>query len=623
MKLALALTGLAAFVGLTYGCAEHGDEHDHAHLHKRLYPQTQLTRPTRPLEWGDLNIIHTTDSHGWLLGHQKTSFPEPNYSGDFGDFASFVTHMKEIALLKDVDLLLVDSGDLHDGTGLSDGFPPGGVDAHDSNQFIARLPYDAMAIGNHELYIYANTYDMYTNFVPQLDGRYLSSNVNITVYDKNNSSVSVPVGARYRKFETLKGRRVTALGVLYDFTGNDVNTTVQKVENMVKEQWFAEAIQDEPDFFLLVGHMPVSNDKWPVVFDAVRAVHPYTPIIILGGHTHIRDCNQPDGRSMALESGRYMETVGWLSVDLDKPGSTGNLTFTRRYLDPNRVTYQYHTSTSNGTFDTSQGKAITQGLLNLAEKYDLSYEYGVAPHDFTLSRAPYPSENSSLSLFIQKAAPVALTINNTRANIPNIMITNSGSQRFDIYSGPFTINDQLTASPFTDAFLYIPNVTYGVASQVLPALNGQGAEEKRGLRILDEREKEMYGRGDVEKVYRKWLAEMNEHAAREMRRRVEVNGTLGYVTKDACPGVGDDTYHTPLPYYSTPDFIGSNAPANVSDSDPIDLVFVDFIESQLLGILNTVQTVKNYTTADVFSYTPVLANAVLGLYAEKAWNSTS
>ncbi|EPQ55276.1 hypothetical protein GLOTRDRAFT_76623, partial [Gloeophyllum trabeum ATCC 11539] len=629
MKLAFAL--ISTLVGLAAGC---GDDHDHdhaGHLHKRLYPQTQLTPPSRPLEWGNLNIIHTTDSHGWLLGHQKASFPEPNYSGDFGDFASFVAHMKEIALLKGVDLLLVDSGDLHDGTGLSDGFPPGGVDAHDTNQFIAQLPYDVMAIGNHELYIYANTYDMYTNFVPKLHGRYLSSNVNITVYDKNNNSVSVPVGNRFAKFKTLLGRKVTALGVLYDFTGNDVNTTVQKVEDMVKEAWFAQAIQDEPDFFLLVGHMPVSRDKWPVVFNAVRAVHPHTPIIILGGHTHIRDCNQPDGRSMALESGRYMETVGWMSVNLDKPGSTGNLTFTRRYLDPNRVTYQYHTLTSNWTFDTAHGKSITQGLLDLAEEYDLSYQYGVAPHDFTISQAPYPSENSSLSLFIQKAAPVALTINNTRAGVPNIMITNSGSQRFDVYAGPFTKNDQLTASPFTDAFMYIPNVTYSVASQVLPALNNQGAEErKRGLRsglalgkLLEEREREMYGRGEVEMVYRRWLREMDEQAKREMSRRATVNGTLGYVTHDSCPGVGDDTYHTALPYYDSPDFIGSNAPANISASDPVDLVFVDFIEDQLLGILNTVQNEKNYTTADVSSYTPILANEVLGLYAERAWNSTN
>lgn len=49
---------------------------------------------------------------------------------------------------------------------------------------------------------------------------------------------------------------------------------------------------------------------------------------------------QLDGRSMALESGRYMETVGWLSAKLDRKGSTKNVTFSRRYLDPNRVTYQ-------------------------------------------------------------------------------------------------------------------------------------------------------------------------------------------------------------------------------------------------------------------------------------------
>ena len=79
-----------------------------------------LTLPTRPLEWGEVNIIHTTDTHGWLLGHQKNSFPEPNYryvevhvetigdvitpflcsSGDLGDFASFVTHMKAIAIVR-------------------------------------------------------------------------------------------------------------------------------------------------------------------------------------------------------------------------------------------------------------------------------------------------------------------------------------------------------------------------------------------------------------------------------------------------------------------------------------------------------------------------------------------
>lgn len=131
---------------------------------------------------------------------------------------------------------------------------------------------------------------------------------------------------RFTKFRTRKGRKVTALGVLFDFTGNDHNTTVQKVEDMVKESWFKEAIKEEPDFFLLVGydrlHLPVKvmlttwaadtcpfrgttvrrsiagvryiTDAYigPAVHSAVRAVHPNTPILILGGHSHIRDCGK-------------------------------------------------------------------------------------------------------------------------------------------------------------------------------------------------------------------------------------------------------------------------------------------------------------------------------------------
>ena len=69
-----------------------------------------------------------------------------------------------------------------------------------------------------------------------------------------------------------------------------------------------------------------------------------------------------------------------------------------------------------------------------------------------------------------------------------------------------------------------------------------------------------------------------------------------------------------------PDFIGTDAPAGVADDAPIDLVFVDFIEAQLLQILNTLQSAKTYTTADVQVYSSVLGTAVLGLYAEQYWN---
>ena len=75
--------GILAFVPvvlLRLSSACPGGDHDHGRLHgRRAFPTGPITPPTRPLVWGDVNVIHTTDTHGWLLGHQKASAPEPNY----------------------------------------------------------------------------------------------------------------------------------------------------------------------------------------------------------------------------------------------------------------------------------------------------------------------------------------------------------------------------------------------------------------------------------------------------------------------------------------------------------------------------------------------------------------
>jgi hypothetical protein len=132
-----------------------------------------------------------------------------------------------------------------------------------------------------------------------------------------------------------------------------------------------------------------------------------------------------------------------------------------------------------------------------------------------------------------QAAPVAIKVNNTRTN-PFIVIGNSGSQNFDVYAGPFTRNDQLTASPYQNSFLYIPDVPLKYAKQVLPAMNNAATNEKREL--LEEREREVYAMGGIDAVYRKWLEEMDKRGAEEMLTRgldaQNPSLTLGYVTKD-------------------------------------------------------------------------------------------
>jgi 2',3'-cyclic-nucleotide 2'-phosphodiesterase (5'-nucleotidase family) len=70
------LARLAVFLGLCLELVSGCEDGHHSRPPQRSAP---LTPPTRPLQWGDVNVIHTTDTHGWLLGHQKKSSPEPNY----------------------------------------------------------------------------------------------------------------------------------------------------------------------------------------------------------------------------------------------------------------------------------------------------------------------------------------------------------------------------------------------------------------------------------------------------------------------------------------------------------------------------------------------------------------
>lgn len=61
---------------------------------------------------------------------------------------------------------------------------------------------------------------------------------------------------RYAKFKTRKGRKVTAFGVLYNFAGNDKNTTVQTVANMVKEPWVGSPLLLSFDTILISTPVP-------------------------------------------------------------------------------------------------------------------------------------------------------------------------------------------------------------------------------------------------------------------------------------------------------------------------------------------------------------------------------
>lgn len=680
----LLATAAAACDSSCYGPANYGI---HTRLVRRQQPEAlnATTSPRAPLEWGQLNFLHTTDTHGWLEGHLK----EQNYGADWGDYVSFTRRMRQNAGNLGVDLLLVDtgrkpqqqvamrasqltkvlSGDLHDGSGLSDATSPVGAV---SNRIFEEVDYDLLTIGNHELYVTDIAYETFTKFARRYGDRYVTSNVQIRNNETGNFEY---IGKPYRYFTTPHGLRIMAFGVLYDFTSNTNVTRVIKAADLVNQSWFLAAINttDPVDLFLVIGHNParptVSSSTFGRIYSTIRSIRPNIPIQIFGGHNHIRDFVIYDGSSTGLGSGRYCETLGWLSLSgINSTTFTGNmrprgvpnptrkatsnstasasailpsatnmtsssLVYARRYLDWNRLTFAYHAvGSQDSTFDYGNGIVVSAEITEARRELNLTALYGCAPQTYCQSCAPFGSNGSIYGLI--PIALAATVVNESRADIPRLIILNTGSIRFDLVQGPFTYDDSFIVSPFNNRFQFIPDVPYAQASQVLGVLNAGPYQKKR-----DQSPSEMgiinpYNGDDGcadPTMYRPAAHLQNKQEpnnrqrlrSRSITRRQDLQFTPGYITTDDFGTDGDDTPHSAIPRYPIPNDVQANAsfPTDGSDPETVDLVFIDFIAQRfVIPAINSVG--GNYTMDDVMLYMPpdFSTQDYLPEYARRFWS---
>ncbi|KAE8453312.1 hypothetical protein EG329_011379 [Mollisiaceae sp. DMI_Dod_QoI] len=644
-----AICSLAAAVSSAIACDScygPADEVVHERLVRRMQPEASnaVTGPKAPLEWGQLNFLHTacyllflTDTHGWLEGHLK----EQNYGADWGDFVSFSRHMVSKAGNMAVDLLLIDTGDLHDGAGLSDAALPNGVV---SNPIFDEINYDLLTIGNHELYITEIAYEHFYNFSQIWGDKYVTSNVQI--FNPATSNFEY-IGKQYRYFTTKHGLRIMAFGVLYDFTGNSNVSKVIHAADMVKQQWFLDAVNyTEPiDLFLVIGHNPIRTTDYSSTFgllhSTIRGIRPTVPIQAFGGHSHIRDFQVYDDMSTGLESGRYCETLGWLSMSgiksdtytgLNNPRgvpnptrkatntSTTGLVYSRRYLDWNRLTFEYHaTKSQDSTFDDHSGLRVTGDITDARKALDLELLYGCAPATYCMSCQPFLASGNIFSLV--QTALGAIVVNASRSTIPRFVIVNTGSIRFDLVKGPFTYDDSFIVSPFTDAFQYV-NVPYALAKNVLNSLNGAPLTPKRDSMGIVDSYMHQIKDSCLDPTISLISGQTGELKSRGVIRRQTVV-TPGYTTSDDFGTDGDDTPHSKIPYYSQPNYVAGNASFPTDDTTPasVDVVFLDYFAPTVVSILNKLG--GSYTTTDVSYYMPpnFTTQTYLPLYAKQYWQA--
>ncbi|PQE28475.1 calcineurin-like phosphoesterase protein [Rutstroemia sp. NJR-2017a BBW] len=540
----------------------------------------------RALPWGQLNFLQTTDTHGWHAGHLQ----EPQYSADWGDYISFAEQMKKQADDKGVDILLIDTGDRIEGNGLYDASTPKGQFTYD---IFKEQDIDILSTGNHELYqadAAAREYDL---TVPNFKGNYIASNLD---YINPKTGEQIPMARRYRTFTTKnQGIKVVAFGFLFDFKGNANNTVVQEVEKTIKEEWFQQAIREDADIFVVVGHVTLKGPEYNAIYKAIRTQNWDTPVQFFGGHSHIRDFAKYDSKAFGLQSGRYMETIG--------------MSFKRRYIDNNLFGYHFHTGLNESTFPTEHGKNVSATIQKARKSLNLDHSYGCAPKDLWLSRVPYPSPDSLFTWLGNEVMPEIL-VHPERKNVPRIGMTNTGAMRFDIFKGPFTIDTTYIISPFVSKFLYIQDVPFAAAEKVLKLLNSGGpvfSTSGLDLNHLSPPEHISIHTDILAPALPEFDIPSHSGPAGAQSPLLSTSTAKpdlipGYTTTDDAGSDGDDTIHTPINFYRVPNCIEARIdfPTTSADPETVDLVFVDFIKPWVLVALRF--SGEEYEEGDVRAY---------------------
>lgn len=578
-----------------------------------------VAAPMRPLQWAQLNFLHTTDTHGWHGGHLQ----ESQYSADWGDYVSFARHMRNKADEQGVDLLVVDTGDRVEGNGLYDASRPKGQYTYD---IFKEQDVDIICTGNHELYLDDTVAREWNQTVPNFKDSYLASNLD---YLDPKTGEAVPMAPRYKKFQTKNQKlNVVAFGFLFDFTGNANNSIVQPVSKTIKEEWFQTAIREKPDVFVVIGHIGLRMDEIKHIYNEIRKQNWFTPIAFFAGHAHVRDAISLDAKTFGIASGRYFETIGWMSIDgiakKSKEAETTAVSFNRRYIDNNLLGLYYHTGLNESTFPTEHGRNVSKQIAKARTALNLDQKFGCAPQDYWMARTKYPSNDSVFTLLDQQVLP-DIIVKESRKDIPRLAIINTGAIRFDIFKGPFTLDTTYIVSPFQSKMTYIPEVPYGAAKKVLPLLNNQG-------QILDQPafDSRMMGPPEqwhiTEDIVYPSPAPAESMVYGDGQKPLgdatdEPDLVSGYTTKDDIGTDGDDAVHAPINFHTQPNCIQAEiGMPPEGEPETVDLVFTDFITPWVLMALKFSGGDYNETNVQLWddaAFTDMLANWVKENWKDK------
>lgn len=407
----------------------------------------------------DINILILTNFHS-LVGEHGVKQPDRN--ADYGDVLSFYQRLKML-VGNDRDLWFVMNGNFVHSSVI------GGHDSLTASAgILEHIPYDLVTIGDQELQS-----PSVVPFLKQAGGlvdwwgsKLLTSNI---LMDSTNKK---PLGSYYKY---LKGGSSTILA--FGFLGEmrlikplDSQLVLQRAEDTIELPWFKNVLQQGGfDLVLVLAHMNIQLER--KILKKIRDICGNDILVqFVTGHNSTRGFSQLDSTAPLMETGRSLNTLGFVSFDKTK-----------------KQVYHAFINATKKNFETIIGVPdyMTGGgfaLRNFMNRTEISAGgneiLGCSPKRFR-ANGLLTDDDSLLRLYLHSILPDGLLrIHKNSLKYDHILFQSIDTFiRKDLLQGIITMNDVWGVIPHDDTIIELSNSLRGDQIQ----LGGRWSEGETGL----------------------------------------------------------------------------------------------------------------------------------------------
>ncbi|KAG7349604.1 hypothetical protein IV203_012201 [Nitzschia inconspicua] len=418
-----------------------------------------------PLPFGDINFLVLSDVHSFVGGHPH----EPDRNADYGDFYSFYEKLKGYCHdKKQADLWLLNNGNFLHGTGLAmEG------NATSLLPIIQSIPWDGFNMGNHEAMYSAVLHDMRETLLPTLNGNYITSNV---VW----KATQEPFGERY---QLLQGEFSTVLlfGFLYHMESSSETILVERIEDMVQQAWFLDALAaNDYDAIVVLAHMDHNDPLVNEIHSNIRAhIDAKVPIQFITGHTRKRrytDQIQKDRFARNIQPGGQFDTVGFVSIPKFSNAQTKGAKeigqeFGHDFLNTSKTVLHNTLSLRNDEpLLVPRGEEITQMIKETQHTLGLDQEVACPGRDYYRNVSMHHPD-SLWRLWREHVAPTQMF----QKGEDRLMLVSKESFQYDLrgsgQNDAMTLDDVIAIAPYMEKVIYIGVVPDWMVRRLNQTLN--------------------------------------------------------------------------------------------------------------------------------------------------------